>query len=95
MMSDVFHRDNQTTADKYLAAFAHYLGYPLHRIEVKPDGTSTFTLRIPQFDWEQVIEESKNAETTICYEPFVESISFVIRKWSAARKTGCWQKIGG
>jgi hypothetical protein len=93
-MATVFHRDEQITTDKYLAAFAHYLGYTLHRIEVQPDGTSTFTLRVPQLDWEQVIEESTNAETTICYKSFVESVGFVIRKWSAAKKMGgCWQKV--
>ncbi len=92
---DVFHRDNQITQDKYIAAYTVYLGYELIRVQVHPDGTADFTLRVPQFDWDIVLEEAANSETAVCFKPLVEKIGWVIGKWSAARKTGCWQKIGG
>ena len=91
-MSSVWHQDDQTCSDKYCVALAVYLGYPLERIEVKPDGKTIFTVRCPELDWQQVIEEAANPETAICYKSFVEAVGLVICKFAVARKNGVWQR---
>lgn len=64
-MATAFHRDEQTTNSRDVAVLAHYLGYPLVRVEISADHTTeTFTVLCPLFDFEQVVSEAVSDSTT-------------------------------
>ena|ERR1700688_3932251 len=89
-MATVFHRDEQTTTSRDVAVLAHYLGYPLVRVEVAPDKTETYTVKCPEMDFQIIVKEAASDETNVCYASIQKSNALVGAKIAYARKNGVW-----
>ncbi len=90
---DVFHKDNNKTEDKYLAAYICYLYGKDALVRCESVGKDcTYTLRCPDEDFKICIAEAADENTSIFLKPFQDLLGFVVSKMLLSRKAGAWQQ---